>query len=232
MPSRKSSEAKQDSRSSISSRSCSSVSGRVARQRVDRLLVALHRERGVGGDLGRQLERGGLEPRRRRRPRGRGRSARRARPRRLRPVRNSSLVRGHADRVDEAPQAGVAVDQPELRRRHAELGARGAEPQVAVSASSRPPPSAWPLSAAITGQGWPATASSAAWKGWATSASASRSKLSAGIAGDVVAGREGLALAGEERRSAISMPRSSARHRLGDAVEQLVVERVAACRAG
>ena len=51
-----------------------------------------------------------------------------------------------------------------------------------VRVSSRPPPSAWPLIAAITGHGWAAIASSAAWNGWATSASASRSKLSEGIA--------------------------------------------------
>ena len=51
-----------------------------------------------------------------------------------------------------------------------------------VSVSSRPPPSAWPLIAAITGQGWAAIASSAAWNGCATSASASRSKVSDGIA--------------------------------------------------
>src|SRR4051812_16348708 len=51
-----------------------------------------------------------------------------------------------------------------------------------VSVSSSPPPSAWPLIAAITGQGWAAIASRASWKGWATRASASRSKLSEGIA--------------------------------------------------
>ena len=50
---------------------------------------------------------------------------------RLRPVRKSSLVRGHADRVDEPLQPGVAVDQAELRRGHAELGPARADPQVA-----------------------------------------------------------------------------------------------------
>ncbi len=50
-----------------------------------------------------------------------------------------------------------------------------------VIASSRPPPMQWPLIAARVGQGWAAIASIAAWKGWATSASASRSKVSEGI---------------------------------------------------
>ena len=50
---------------------------------------------------------------------------------RLRPVRKSSFVCGEADRVEELAQAGVAVDQAELRRRHPQLGAGGADPQVA-----------------------------------------------------------------------------------------------------
>ena len=54
-------EAKHDSRSSISSRSLLRVSARRARERVDRALVAPHRERRVGGDLGGQLDRRALE---------------------------------------------------------------------------------------------------------------------------------------------------------------------------
>ena len=50
------------------------------------------------------------------------------------------------------------------------------------TASSSPPPRQWPLIAATTGYGWALTASIAAWNGWATSASASRSKLESGIA--------------------------------------------------
>ena len=61
IPSRKSSEPKQDSRSSISSRSCSGVSRAIGVERVDRVLVASRRERGVGGDLGGQVDRRALE---------------------------------------------------------------------------------------------------------------------------------------------------------------------------
>ena len=50
------------------------------------------------------------------------------------------------------------------------------------TASSRPPPRQWPLIAATTGKGWALIASIAAVNGWATRASASRSKLSSGIA--------------------------------------------------
>ena len=131
MPSRKSSEEKQDSRRATRPASCCSVSSGFGVEQVDRVLVAAHRERRVGGDLGGQRDR--------RRPRARSspttsltrpiRSARSAS--RLRPVRNSSLVAGQADRVEELAQAGVAVDQAELRRRHPQLGAGGADPQVA-----------------------------------------------------------------------------------------------------
>ena len=50
-----------------------------------------------------------------------------------------------------------------------------------VTASSRPPPKQCPLRAATVGQGWAATASIASRKGWATRASASRSKADSEI---------------------------------------------------
>ena len=133
----------------------------------------------------------------------------------------------HADRVDESPQPGVAVDQPQLRRRHAELRARarrsaGRRQSVSSSAAAE----AWPLIAATTGHGCAAIASIAAWKGCATSASASRSKL---VLGDRrrcrSRPRRRLAGAGDQHAADLD-PAVEARHRLGERVEDLVVERV------
>ena len=93
-PSRKSSERKQDSRSSISSRSCSGVRRAIGVERVDRVLVAPHRERRVGRDLRRQLDRGALELGVVDHLVDQADLLRALGRRTLRPVRKSSLVRG------------------------------------------------------------------------------------------------------------------------------------------
>ena len=55
----------------------------------------------------------------------------------LRAVKNSSRVRGDADRVEELAQAGVRVHEPELGRRHPELDVLGGDAQVARRARAR-----------------------------------------------------------------------------------------------
>ena len=56
----------------------------------------------------------------------------------LRPTRNSSFVRATPITSMKRSQARVAVDQAELRRRHPELGAVGADPQVAAHRELEP----------------------------------------------------------------------------------------------
>ena len=61
---------------------------------------------------------------------------------------------GGADHVEELAQARVRVDEPEPRGRHPELARRAeASRRSQDSASSSPPPIAWPLSAATVGNG-------------------------------------------------------------------------------
>ena len=131
IPSRKSSEAKHDSRSSISSRSCSGVSrGKRASVSIACLLPVIESgalaaisaasssaaastsssstdlvdEPDPLGALGVDVAAG-----------------------------QEQLARAATPiDVDEALEAGVAVDQAELRRRHPELRAGGADPQVAA----------------------------------------------------------------------------------------------------
>jgi hypothetical protein len=94
------------------------------------VLVAAHRERRVGRDLRRELHRGGLEvavvgdlidqaellsPLRRHVVAG----------------QEELLGSRHSDCVDEPLQAGVAIDQAELRGGHAELGGAPADAEVA-----------------------------------------------------------------------------------------------------
>ncbi len=181
MPSRKSSEAKQDSRRAIRPASCCSLRIGEAVSRSIALLLpriesgalaaisAAKLDRGlleslVGDDFVDEADlggAGGLE---------------------VAPGEEELLGAGEADRVEELAQAGVAVDEAELDRRHAELGAGGADPQVA---GDRQLQAAADAVAVDRGDGRPgddcASASIAAWKGWATSASASRSKVSEGI---------------------------------------------------
>ena len=130
IPSRKSSEPKHDSRRETSSASCAWAEHRVRVERLDRLLVAAHRERRVGRDRRRQLDPGflelvvgddlvdeadllgpfGLE---------------------VAPGQEQLLGARQADRVEELAEAGVAVDQPQFRRRHPQLRPGRADPHVA-----------------------------------------------------------------------------------------------------
>ena len=127
-PSRKSSDAKHDSRSSTSSRSTASESrgpfAPASRSRAccpSSRAARCRRSRPPGRRR---------RPRSRRRPRARCtspiRSARSAST--TRPVKKRSRVRGDPDHVDEALEAGVAIDQAELRRRHPELRSRSRRP--------------------------------------------------------------------------------------------------------
>ena len=114
-------------------------------------LVAGERERGVGGDLGRHRDRGALEL-------GRVDHVRRAAPSPGRAPRRRCGRGRTAPRCARAPQAST--------KRAGPCGSRSARAWRAacppsrparamrmshVSASSRPPPIAWPFSAATTG---------------------------------------------------------------------------------
>ena len=100
-----------------------------------------------------------------------------------------------------------------------ELRARGAQTRRShASASSSPPPNACPPIAATTGTGTASSAASAASNGCVSRSAASSASRSGDEVGDVVAGREDVALAGEdhaagvERRAAPSAsPSSSSR---------------------
>ena len=103
---------------------------RVRVQDLDRLFVAAHRERRVGGDRRRQLDSGVLElvvgedlvdqP-----------DLLGARRFDVAPGQEQLLGPRQADRVEELPQPGVAVDQPEFGGRHPQFRARRADPHVA-----------------------------------------------------------------------------------------------------
>ena len=131
IPSRKSSEAKQDSRSAISPASWASLStGLRASVSIALLLPRIESgalaaiaaasstdlglQRLVGDDFVDQADLLGAG--------------------RLDVAAGEEELLGprQADRVDELAQPGVAVDEAELRGRHAELGAGGADPQVAA----------------------------------------------------------------------------------------------------
>jgi hypothetical protein len=100
------------------------------------------------------------------------------------------------------------------------LASSAASRRSQVSASSSPPPIACPFSAATDGYGYAASASIAAWNGWATSASARE-------VADVVARREHRPLRRDQQAARVEL-----RQRGGERVEDLVVERVALGRIG
>ena len=138
IPSRMSSEANDARRSSISSRSTSSAQLALrAQQGCDHALVAELGQRRVARQLARQLERRRLELV--------SCATRLTRPQLERRRRvdvaaeQEQLARARrADRVDEPPQAGVRVHEPQLRRRHPQLDAVRGHPQVACQRELQP----------------------------------------------------------------------------------------------
>ena len=127
----------------------SSAPSAASSSRITRLLPA-QRQRRVGGDLRRELDARGAASSSAAGTTSLTRPQRSASPALdVRAVKNSSRVRGGADRVDELAQPRVGVDEPEPRRRHPELRVLGRQTRRShESASSSPPPIAWPLSAA------------------------------------------------------------------------------------
>src|SRR6478672_4635440 len=89
---------------------------------ADRALVAAHAERGVGGEVLRQVERGGLELRDTDDLVDESPAERRACVDVAGGEEQLARARG-ADGLQEAPQAGVRVDEAELGGRHAEQDA-------------------------------------------------------------------------------------------------------------
>ena len=151
-PSRRSSESKLASRSSMSSRSTSASSSPSAASssRITRLLP-----RTLSGALAARSSA----------PRSSASLSSSAAPTTSLTSPQSSAVRAstlraeqeqlararRADGLEEAPQPGVGVDEPELGRRHAERIPSAATRRSQASASSRPPPMVWPGSAATVG---------------------------------------------------------------------------------
>ena len=95
-----------------------------------------------------------------------------------------------------------------------------------MSASSRPPPSVWPLSAAIVGQGNSVDRRDRLGEGVGDERLGVFGEAVLGQAADVVAGAEDAAGAGDDQAAGLD---ASARV-VGDRVEDLVVERVALVR--
>ena len=149
----------------------------------------------------------------------------------LRPVRNSSLVRASADRVEELAQPGVAVDQAELGRRHPQLGAGGADPQVA---GDRQLEAAAEAVAVDRRHGRPGMGGDRLHRGVEGVGDERLGVALEGLLGDrgdVVAGGEDRRRAGDQDAAGLD-PVVEPGQRLGHRVEDLVVERVAPLGVG
>ncbi len=193
-------------------------------ERVDCVLVAAHRERRVGRDLRRELHRGGLEvavvgdlidqaellsPLRRHVVAG----------------QEELLGSRHADRVDEPLQAGVAVDQAELRGGHAELGAARADAQVAAQCELESAAESVAVDRAEDRPRMRRDRVESAREGMGDEGLGLGLELVLGESADVVARREDASGAGEDHATHLDAPVEGG-HDLGDAVQRLVVERV------
>ena len=227
MPSRRSSEEKQDSRSATSPASCCSLRTGRGVEQVDRAACC-------------------RASRAARWRRSRPPAATDSRPSRsssttslTSPIRSARAALEVAageeqllgprepDRVEELAQAGVAVDQAELRRRHPQLGAGGADPQVA---GDRQLEAAAEAVAVDRGHGRPGVVGDRLHRGVEGMGDERLGVALEGLLGDrgdVVAGGEDRRRAGDEDAAGLD-PAVQARQRLGDRVEDLVVERVAA----
>ena len=123
----------------------------------------------------------------------------------------------------------MAVDQAELGRRHAELDAAGAIRRSQRSASSSPPPSAWPLIAASDRRGVGVDRLDRRVERVGDERLGVALEALVGDRADVVAGGEHAlpvpVMITQRRRCRVER-----RHRRGERVEDLVVERVALAR--
>ncbi len=199
-------------------------------EQVDRALVAPHRERRVGGDLGRQLDGGLLEPL------GADDFVDEAD---LLGAGGLEVAAGEeellgarqAHRVEELAQAGVAVDEAELDRRHPQLRAGGADPQVAGDRQLQPAADAVAVDRRDRRPGVGGDRLHRRVEGVGDERLGVALEGLGGDRGDVVAGREDRRRAGDQQAAGLD-PAVEARHRLGEGVEDLVVEGVAALGVG
>src|SRR6266540_1010399 len=194
-------------------------------QSTDDLLVASHRDRCVRGDLARELDGGVLdlairddlvhEPD----PLG-------VLGVEVSPDEEQLSCPRRADRVDELLEARVAVDQPKLGGRHPDLHARGGESQVAAEGELEPTAERVAVERRDGRERKRLDRLDRAVEGVRHQSLRLLREYLVRNASDVVAGGEDLAYPGHDHAARLYTT-VEPRHRAGEGVEDVVVERVA-----